>query len=391
MNVQLASYTVRPATVRTLGAIALAGVAVVIAGLFLAPARIWPALLVANYYVLTLGLAGVVFVALMFAARAGWSTVFRRIPEAMSGILPVNFLGMLLMVFGLSTLYEWTHQDVLATDALLAGKAAYLNIGMFMLRMVLYFAVWLAFAMYLRRNSLRQDSSGDERLTERNMRASAFFLALFALTFWLAGTDWIMSIEAHWFSTIFGVYNIAGMLTSGIAAITLLLIVLRRRGVFGDLIREDHLHDLGKLLFAFSTFWMYIWFSQYMLIWYSNIPEETVYYLRRQEGGWLTFTILNVLFNWVIPFITLISARAKKAEGLLLKVCIIVLVGHWIDVFWMVSPTFMPDAPRIGVWEVAPLAAFVALFFLLTLRGLSRGNVVPVQDPTLVESLHYHA
>lgn len=229
MNVQLASYTVRPATVRTLGAIALAGVAVVIAGLFPAPARIWPALLVANYYVLTLGLAGVVFVALMFAARAGWSTVFRRIPEAMSGILPVNFLGMLLMVFGLSTLYEWTHQDVLATDALLAGKAAYLNIGMFMLRMVLYFAVWLAFAMYLRKEFAASGQFG-RRTPDRAQHAGVgVFLVLFALTFWLAGTDWIMSIEAHWFSTIFGVYNIAGMLTSGIAAITLLLIVLRRR------------------------------------------------------------------------------------------------------------------------------------------------------------------
>ena len=390
MNAQLSSYEVRTGTIRNLTLVASIGAVGVVAGLFLAPARIWPGILLANYYVLTLALAGTLFVALMYVSRAGWSTVFRRIPEAMSSILPVCFLIMLLTVFGISTLYEWSHTGLVTQDAILSAKASYLNVPFFMLRVVLFLSIRIAVSMMLRKNSELQDRTGDERLTERNMRVSALFIVLFALSFWLASTDWIMSLEPHWYSTIFGIYNFAGLLSSGIAAITLLLIVLKRRGVFGDLIRAEHLHDLAKLLFGFSTFWMYIWFCQYMLIWYSNIPEETGYFLSREHGAWLTFTVLNVVFNWLIPFVFLISAKAKRMEGLLLKVCIIVLIGHWIDLFWMISPTFMPDAPEVGVWEIAPLAMALSLFFLMTLRGLSRKHVIPVQDPTLMESLHYH-
>ncbi|MBR9977071.1 MAG: hypothetical protein KFH87_03200 [Bacteroidetes bacterium] len=391
MNEIHTMYQPRSRTLRNLAIAAATGFGVVVAGLFLAPERIWPAVLLANYYVLTLALAGTVFVALMHVSRAGWSTVFRRIPESMSTILPVCFGVMLLMVFGLSTLYEWSHPGAVAADPLLQGKEAWLNVPFFLIRIVLYFAIWIGFSSILRRNSRLQDSSGDERLTRRNMRFSALFIVLFALSFWLASTDWLMSLEPHWYSTIFSVYNFSGLILSGIATIIVILIMLRRRGVFGDLIRDSHLHDLGKLLFAFSTFWMYIWFSQYMLTWYANIPEFTVYYIGREQGGWLTFTWLNVVFNWGIPFVTLLSARAKKAEGLLLKVAIIVLIGHWIDLFWMIAPPFMPAAPVIGVWEIAPLVTALALFFFFTLRALSRGNVLPVQDPTLVESLHYHA
>lgn len=384
-------YQLRPATARNLGLLVLLGLVAVVAGLFLAPERIWPAVLLANYYIITLALSGTLFVALMYVSRAGWSTVFRRIPEAMSSVLPAGFGLMLLTVFGIGVLYEWSHAAVVAADPLLQAKSAYLNIPFFIVRMFVYFAIWIGFSVLIRRNSVLQDSTGDDRLTTRNMRLSAGFLVLFALSFWLASTDWIMSIEAHWYSTIFAIYNLSGLLQSGIAVIIVLLITLRRRGVFGDMIRDAHLHDLGKLLFAFSTFWMYIWFSQYMLIWYSNIPEETVYFLRREHGGWLTFTVLNVVFNWLIPFVFLLSARAKRAEGLLLKVGIIVLIGHWIDLFWMITPTFMPAAPVIGVWEIAPIVAGVALFFLLTLRALSVRNVLPLQDPTLIESLHYHS
>ena len=391
MKATPAAYEIRPSTIRNLTILALAGVVVIIAGLFLAPGRIWPSLLLANYYVLTLALSGTLFISLMYVSRAGWSTVFRRIPEAMTQMLPVNFALMLLTIFGLSVLYEWSHESVITADPLLAAKSAFLNIPFFMLRIALYFVIWIAFSMLIRRNSELQDSTGDPRLTERNMRLSALFIILFALSFCLASIDWIMSLEPHWYSTIFAVYNISGLLLSGLAMITLLLIVLRRRGVFGDLIRDEHLHDLGKLIFAFSTFWMYIWFSQYMLIWYANIPEETVYYLGRENANWLTFTVLNVAFNWVVPFVTLISARTKVMEGLLLKVCIIILIGHWIDLFWMIAPPFMRGGPEIGLWEIAPIAAALALFFLMTLRGLSQRSIIPMQDPTLIESLHYHS
>ncbi|MCZ7555742.1 MAG: hypothetical protein M5R41_04980 [Bacteroidia bacterium] len=391
MTAEHTTYTIRPALLRNLVLVIALGALGSAAGLLLAPVRIWPAILLANYYIVGLALAGGIFIALTFITRAGWSTVFRRVPEAMTRSLPVSFALMLLTAFGISTLYEWSHTSVLAQDHLIASKAPWLNVPFFVGRIVVFFVIWIGFTAALRRNSELQDRTGDERLTDRNMRISALFLVLVALTIWLASTDWIMSLEAHWFSTIFGVYHISGILLTGTAALTALLIGLKRRGVFGDLIRPDHLHDLGKLMFAFSTFWMYIWFSQYMLIWYSNIPEETGYYLSRQQGGWLTFTILNVVFNWLLPFVALLSARAKRAEGLLLNVSVIILIGHWIDLFWMIAPPFMPDAPSVGLWEVAPLAAAVALFLLITLKGLTRKQIVPVQDPTLVESLHYHS
>ena len=384
-------YTPGKALMKGLMIAAMFGGAVIVAGLFLAPQRIWPNFLLANYYLLSLGLAGITFVALTSVSNAGWHTVFRRVPESMASVLPLSAVLMLALVFGISTLYEWSHGSALAHDHLLQGKSSFLNVPFFMIRMVLYFVLWIGMSSFILKTSREQDDSGDTALTGRQSKFSALFLVVFGLTFWLAGIDWIMSLEPHWYSTIFGLYNYAGMLLNGLATICIIVIVLKRKGVFGDAIRDDHLHDLGKLLFAFSTFWMYIWFSQYMLIWYANIPEETVYFVAREHGAWLTFSILNVGFNWIIPFITLISATAKKKEGLLLRVSIIIMIGHWIDLFWMILPPFMRNAPEVGIWEIGPIVAAISVFFLLTLRTLAKRRVVPVNDPMLVESMHYHA
>lgn len=384
-------YSLQSSSARTLAAISALGGAITLLGLFLAPDAIWPNILIAVQFLIELGLGGLVFVALMYVTKAGWGVALRRVPEAMTAILPLAGVVMLLTVFGVHSLYEWSHASAVAQDALLSMKSAYLNVPFFVGRLVAYFLIWVMFASVIRRNSEGQDSGGAVEHTFRNERWSAAFLVVAGITIWLSGTDWIMSLEPHWFSTIFGMYRMAGVLLAGIAGAAVLVVMLQRRGSFGSAIREDHFHDLGKLLFAFSTFWMYIWFSQYLLIWYANIPEETGYFIHRESTGWLTFTVLNVAFNWLLPFIALLSASAKRREGMLLKVAIVVLIGRWIDLYWMIAPPFHPEAPVIGLWEIAPIAAAAAAFFLVTLKSFAKRNSIPVKDPYLIESLTYHS
>ncbi|MEO8168581.1 MAG: hypothetical protein ABI623_10050, partial [bacterium] len=269
-------------------------------------------------------------------------------------------------------------------------QAGWLNVPFFIVRAIAYLAIWMVFAFAMVKASRRQDLNGDLRYTLRNRKLSAAFLIVFGLTFTLASMDWIMSLEPRWYSTIFGFYNISGMFLNGLAAITILVILLRRWGPLQKVVTASHLHDLGKLLFAFSTFWMYIWFSQYLLIWYANIPEEVVYFTHRETSSWVIFTGLNVVFNWLIPFVVLLPQWTKRNEGVLLRVCVLVMIGHWIDLFWMILPPFMKEGPELSVWEIGPMVGALALFLLITLRSFSKAPSVPTGDPMLVESLQYH-
>jgi hypothetical protein len=367
------------------------GIAVSVVGVIFVPQRMWPNLLLANYYLIGLGVAAGVFIALLYVSNAGWATVIRRIPESMTSVLPFGGIAMLIVMLGIPVLYEWSHADAVQHDHLLSQKTAWLNVPFFVIRTVLYITLWTAFIFYVVRLSLRQDQDGNILHTKRSKTASAIFLVVFGLTFTLASMDWIMSLEPHWYSTIFGIYNFAGTFLNGLATITLLVLLLKRMGMLEHVVTSDHLHNLGKLIFAFSTFWMYIWFSQYLLIWYANIPEEVVYLVHRQKGSWLVFTIVNVIFNWVIPFVALLPAWTKKNEGLLFRICIILMIGHWIDLFWMILPPFMRQAPVVNIWELAPIMASLSGFFYLTFRALSKRNLIPLRDPMIIESLPHHS
>ena len=273
-------------------AVALGGVTALL-GLFLAPQRIWPMLLLASYALIGLGLAGVFFVALQYVTGASWCVALRRIPEAMTAALPVGGLGLAAVLLARPSLYPWVAATWEAGEGYLGFKRAWLSQPFFLARSAVYLLIWLLFAWALVRTSRRQDSTGDIRLTRRNARLSAAFMVLFSVTFWLASYDWIMSLEPHWYSTIFGVYNFAGMFTSGLAVIAILAVWLQRAGPLRHTVNKEHLHDLGQLIVAFSTFWAYIWFSQYMLIWYANLPEETAYFIRRIEPVWASLFVLN--------------------------------------------------------------------------------------------------
>ena len=377
--------TLSAASIRFLSALALAGGALFLAGLALAPERAWTALLMAGYLLTGFGLAGIVFVAIQYACGAGWSTAFRRVPEAMAAILPFGAAALALVFLAHPSTYSWT------AHAPHAGfQRVWLTRPFFMARAAVYLALWIGFAAAIVRTSRRQDSHADVSHTRRNVRLSIVFLLLFAVTFWLASFDWIMSLEPAWASTIFGIYNFAGMFSGGLALMVVFVLWARRSGPLCDFVNEEHLHDLGKLLFAFSTFWMYIWFSQYMLIWYADIGEETAYYVARLHGAWAPLFLLNMILNWAVPFAALLPRGAKRSPRTLGRVAAVVLAGRVLDVYLLIAPPLAGPRPAAGVWEIAILAGAAAVLVLAFYRGIRAASPVPVNDPYLQESLHYH-
>jgi len=368
---------------------ALAGGLTLAAGAVAAPERTFANLLIAGNYVLGLSLAGLVFVALHYVCGASWSTAFRRVPEAMAALFPWAAAPFLLVVAAGLWFYPWAAGPH-GGSASFWFKEWWLSPGFFVARSAAYLGLWFVFAWAIVRVSRLQDRDGDERRTAQNARLSAGFLAAFGFTFWLASYDWIMSLEPHWYSTVFGVYHFAGMLLSGLAAIVVLAVWLERLGPLAGVLTGEHLHDLGKLLFTFSTFWMYIWFCQYMLIWYANIPEETVHYVRRLQGFWTPLFVLNLLLNWAVPFLVLLHVPAKRSRTMLARVCWVVLAGRWLDLYLMIMPPVAGERPVLGVWETGLMAGAAGLFLLGLLRVLPKANLVPVRDPGLAESLTYH-
>lgn len=352
------------------------------------PERAWRNLLASNFYFLSLSLVGAFFLALQYLSRAGWPTVFRRVPEAMVAYLPVGGILMLVSLLGAKDLYPWANPETMRTDPLLAAKEPFLNIPFFATRMVGFLLLWCLLSWLLVRRSRRQDESGDVALTTRNVRTSAIFTVSVAVTFSVASIDWIMSLEPHWYSTLFPWYVISSVFVSGTALIAVLVILLKRRGHLQE-VNPHHLHNLGKYVFAFSVFWAYLWYSQYMLIWYTNIPEEVSHYVLRGHD-WYRLFLLNLGVNLVVPFLFLVRAGDKKNPRLLLLVSLTVIGGHWLDVYLMVMPSFIGYGAGVGLYEGAIGVSFFALFLLLFDASLRRARLVPAKDPYLEESLHYH-
>ena len=347
----------------------------------MAPGRTWPSVLLAATYFIGLSLAGLLFLAFHYLTTAGWSVCLKRVAEAVASTLPVGAVLILFSLVGIGVLYEWSHADVLAAHPLLQDKSGWLNVPFFIGRAVFYLAVWLLFCRAMIRTSRRQDDTGGLAANRKSTALSAGFLVAFLVTFSLASFDWLMSLQPEWFSTIFAVYNFAGAFVNGLAVVTITAILLRRQGA---------LAGIGKLILGFSTFWIYIWFSQYMLIWYGNLPEEVTYYTWRHGGAWAVLSAANLLANWAIPFLVLLPSPAKNDESRLLRVCALLLVGRWLDLYLMIQPVFEEHAPVLGIWEIAPVVAAAALFVIFLRRGLAAADLVPRGDPYLEESLRHH-
>jgi len=363
-----------------LGVVAGAGAAVM--GTRVAPGRVWPNLLLHAFYALTLALSALFFLATQRLAGARWSAGLRRIPEAwLSALLPGTLL-MLAVFAGRLTLYPWSRPGFLAHEP--ASRAAYLQTPFVMLRLGLVLSLWLVFAWLFRTSSLAQDRQPERAglLDRRLGRLAAVFLVLFALSFTSGAYDWLLSLDPHWSSTMFAVYVFAGAVVQGLAAITLVTVLLRERGLLAAHTDEGTLHDLGKMLFAFSTFWAYIWTCQYLLIWYGNIPDEISHFAKRTQGPWLLAFAFNLLLNWVVPFVALLSAAAKRRLAVLKVVSVVLLLGHALDLYLLIMPEVWP-APRFGLWEIALAAGASATLALLFGRSLGRAPLVPRNDPAL--------
>ncbi len=345
--------------------------------------------LVAFLYFLSIALGALFFVLIHYISKAGWSTAVRRIAENAMATLPAFAVLVLPIALGMSELFIWTDADLVAKDPALHSKAPYLDTRFFLVRLVIYVVMWFAMSVYFGRASRRQDATGDHDITRRLQMAAAPSLFVFALSITFASIDWIMSLDPHWYSTIFGLYFFAGAVVAAHAFIAIVTVGLHRSGLVTGVFTTDHFHDLGKLLHGFTIFWTYIGFSQFFLIWYANIPEETIWFRHRLTGSWKTVTIALAIGHFVIPFFAIMARSVKRNPALLRLGAIWMLAMHYLDLHWLVMPNihehgFAPTALDLTTW-LAVGGAFLAVFGF----NLTRAALIPIRDPRLPESLTY--
>ena len=375
------------------------GLIALIFGFVSNPHGAWPALLFNTYFYIGISVFGVFFVAMQYVSEAGWSIVLKRVPEAIMAALPVFSLIMLfIMVASIlhwNHIYHWLHEGIMTVghddyDAIIAGKEAYLNASFFIIRTIIYLLGWNYFAKKLRSLSLLEDREGGTGIHFKSVSTSAWFMVFFAVTSAMASWDWIMSIDAHWFSTIFGWYVFAEWCAIGFTTVLLFTLYLKRQGYLQD-VNENHIHDLGKWVFAFSLVWTYMWFSQFMLIWYANIPEEVTYFTARLEVENYKFLFwFSMIINFIAPIILLMSRDAKRNNGRLIFVSCIILVGHWLNSYLLVTPGTLGAHGHIGFAEIGIGLGFAGLLIHLVLNALTKESLETKNHPFLDESKNLH-
>ena len=345
--------------------------------------------LVAFLFFLSLALGGLFFVLVQFATRSGWSVVVRRIAENVMGTLPLFALLFVPVALGAHDLFHWTHAEAVAGDELLQAKQPYLNEGFFYGRAAVYLLIWSALSWYLRRQSVRQDATGDHDVTRKLQAFCAPMLLVYALSLTFAAFDWLMSLDPHWYSTIFGVYFFAGSVVGIYSVMILLVAALRRSGLMGQAVTADHFHDMGKMLLAFVAFWAYIAFSQYFLIWYANIPEETIWFLHRWKGSWKLLSVFMGVGHFALPFFFLLPRTIKRHTGALVAAAVWMLAAHYIDLYWLVMPGLHHHGVQPHLLDLGALLLVGGLFLGTVGLLMRRGALVPVADPRLPESLSF--
>jgi hypothetical protein len=341
-------------------------------------------------FLLSIALGGLFFVIIHHLTRAGWSVVVRRISEAVSTAVLAMAILFIPIVSGMHELYHWTHPEVVAADPILAGKAVWLNQPFFLLRVAIYFLIWIGLSQYFHRLSVQQDATGDVELSHRMQRMSALAIILFALSTTFAGFDLLMSLDPHWFSTIYGVYFFAGGAMAFFATLYLVIVLAGMAGKLTTAINAEHRHDVGKLLFAFTCFWAYIAFSQYMLIWYANMPEETGWFQYRHRGEWGVAGVAFLVFgHFIAPFVLIMSRNVKRMRGPMTLACLWILGVCWFDHYWLVMPIYSPESIPFGMMEVALVIGMGGFFIAWVAKQLRARAPVPLRDPRLPESLAF--
>jgi hypothetical protein len=373
----------------TAGSVALLGVVVCAILGFANPKQFFFSWLVSFLFFLSLALGALFFVLIQYAAQGGWGIVLRRIGETTFATLPVMAALFLPVLLGLRDLYSWTVPGAAEHDALLRWKAPYLNVPFFLIRAALYFGIWSFIALLYYRGSRGQDATGDPGVSARLRRLAGPGIIVLALTQTFASVDWIMSLTPHWYSTIFGVYFFAGSFVGFIALLSVVAAAMLRAGLLETVISEEHLHDVGKLLFAFTAFWAYIAFSQFFLIWYANVPEETIWYKARLEGSWKAISVLLMAGHFGVPFFYLMGRAVKRRGSTLAVGGAWLLAMHFVDLYWQVMPTLHPAGLSPAVLDVAAFAAIGGCFVAAAGWLMRREALVPLRDPRLAESIAF--
>ena len=341
-------------------------------------------------FLVSIGVGSLALVALEYLVGATWSTPFRRVAEFLASLVPVLIVLVIPLLFGMHDLFHWTHPEVLANDPLLQSKEPYLNVNFFMIRVALILLIWVIFFYLFTRNSERQDISKDPLLTKQSIKFSAVFAILFVLTISFTAMDWMMSLEYHWYSTMFGLYYFAGTLLSAFAANTYCAVKLNENGYLDKKIKNNSYYSFGTMMFAFTVFWAYIGFSQYMLIWYADIPEETFWIIMRMKGSWAYFSIGLVFVHFIIPFIILLPRSSKVNPNLLTKVAIWILLAHFYDLYWLIMPTYFKKGVEFGWSELGFMMFAFGLIITIFKMRAAKKNLIPVGDPKLQLGLDFH-
>jgi len=360
---------------------------VMVYGLITDPQRGWAVYLLNNFYFLSLSLGGVFFIVIQYISQSGWSSGFKRVPEAMMAYLPVAALFFILIYFGMHALYYWSRDGIAAADEAVSHKQIYLNIPFFYVRMIVFFALWIIFARIIRRFSLREDAAGGIEWFSKSEYYSRIYVFILAITFVFAAFDWIMSIDVHWYSTVFALKNMVSAFLHAVAIIVLIIFILNRDNYFGFL-NKYHLHDFSRYLFMLSIIWGYLWFVQFMLIWYGNLPEETVYYYYRWQDGWKVLFFAEILLNWAIPFFVLLPVKASRNKALMLLVIVFLIVGQYVEQYLQIVPGVTGEM-KFGLLEAGSFIGFAGLFVFIVFSAMARAKIVPVNHPYLGESVEH--
>ncbi len=352
----------------------------------------WAAFYVACIFFLLLSVGVMAFYAIQYAAQAGWSPILFRVMEGITAyMLPgsiIFFIVLVLSAMHMNHLFVWMDADVVANDTLIQGKSGYLNVTFFLIRAAIFLGLWNFFRAKMRKNSIAQDSTTDLTFYKKNFKLAATFLVIFIITESIMSWDWIMSVDPHWYSTLFGWYVFASFFVSGITAIALITLYLKSKGYL-EKVNTSHIHDLAKFMFGISIFWTYLWFSQFMLIWYSNIPEEVTYYVTRIEQYNLPFFGMLAM-NFIFPLLILINTDFKRLSWIIVMAGIVILFGHYIDFFNMIMPATVGDQWFIGMPEIGSILFFLGLFIFVVFTALTKAPLEPKNNPYMEESKHFH-
>jgi hypothetical protein len=353
------------------------------------PGQLYHSYLVAFLYFLSLALGALIFTLVQFAVRAGWSVVVRRTAESLMAPFPALLLLFIPIVFGMGELYHWSHPEKVAGDAILEWKSPYLNTKFFVARAGVYFAVWIGLSMFFRRASRRQDTEGGVDLTRKMQNVSGPSIAAFAFTLSFAALDWGMSLDPHWYSTMWGVYYFAGSWMAIHALLAVMHLLMEKQGLLRGIVTVEHYHDLGKLLFAFTIFWTYIAFCQYFLIWYANIPEETAWFAHREGSSWATMGAALLICHFFLPFLFLVQRKVKRHRGALMFGALWMLGMHYVDLYFIVMPSYHRAGVHFSLVDVASFVGIGGIFFGVATLAMKKAPLIPVKDPRLRESLAF--